>query len=682
MRRRFGPRRFAGFVTLAFAVSAALVFLTSGAFAGGNAGYTTFDATVQGCLDSPNGVDCNNYSAKEDVYTNGGPSGGKGLAEGDYFFAVLVPGFQNGGFLDGADGNLSDTTPSFDDHGNPLFQGAGGGDPVACRTFHVSGGLITSYAPGTACTDLYAVHATGTSTVQTGEKPLIALSPYDNTTNGGGVYIMAICPTSVLSDPNANSAPCKFDAFRIAGGEVTPAADLDASKTAVPDFTRDFTWSITKSACAHGITPCRQTVSQTGGSVTFDYVVTVTKSGANDSGWEVGGDITVTNPNSNTGDVMNIAVTDSIDNGGTCDVGNSGTDTQDLGTLSRGASASVSYVCTFSSNPVSGTNTVHVVWNPNLSDGSVTPNSSVDKTADYTFGDPTTVNGNCITVTDTFNNTLSTLSPPGGDCATTPHGYSHTINVTAGCHGYINTATFSGANVTTNLKQSDSQTVTVCGPLNTSALTIGFWKNANGNTLIQYYCAPSGGKQSLATYLSSLGAPSGPFSGAAGKSCSQLVTFANGILAGASATDMNVMLKAQMLGTALDVYFSDPNKGYTSTTISGKKPPSSFLTNGSLGGLNIDLTLICPMIDNTTAGTASCKNNTPSTNGFASGAFLSACLTVQGILDYESTVPSPYNGYPFVALTTKSIWYGGDRTKEEIAKNTFDQINNRAAFGC
>jgi hypothetical protein len=668
-------------VTFALALSAALVFLTSGALAGGNAGYTTFDATIQGCLDSPNGVDCNNYSSKDAVYTNGGPSGGKGLADGDYFFAVLVPGFQNGGFLDGADGNLSDTTQSFDDKSDALFQGDGSGDSVDCRIFHVSGGLITSYNPGTACTTSYAAHATGTSTVQTGSKPLIALSPYDDTTNNGGVYIMAICPTSVLSDPNANPAPCKFDAFRIAGGEVTPAGDLDASKTAVPSFTRDFTWSITKSACAHGITPCKQTVNQTGGSVTFDYVVTVTKSAASDSGWEVDGDITVTNPASNSGDIMNIGVTDSIDNGGTCDVDDTGTDSQDVGTLSPGNSTSVPYSCTFNSNPGSGTNTAHVVWNPNLSDGSVTPNSSFDATADYTFGDPTTVNGNCITVTDTFDGTTTTLSPALGDCASTTHSYSHTINVTPGCHGYLNTATFSGANVTTNLKGSDSQTVTVCGPLNTSALTIGFWKNGNGNTLIQYYCAPSG-KQSLATYLSSLGAGSGPFSGAAGKNCSQLVTFVNGILAGANATDMNVMLKAQMLGTALDVYFSDPTKGYTSTTISGKKPPSTFLTNGSLGGVNIDLTLICPMIDNTTAGTATCKNNTPSTNGFASGAFPWACQTVQGTLDYESTVPSPYNGYPSVLLTTKSIWYGGDRTKEEIAKNTFDQINNRDAFGC
>jgi hypothetical protein len=662
MRRRFGPRRFAGLVTFGVAVSAAIVFLTSGAFAGGNAGYTTFDAVQGGCNDGPNGVDCNNYDAKGDVYMNGGPANGAGLPDGDYYFTVLVPGHQNGGFIQDADGNLSDQTAGSTAGDN------GTGDTIADRTFTIStvgGQKVISYSGS---------HGTGTSP---NGHFIVQLMPYDDTSNNGGVYILAICEVGATS-----SSQCKYDAFRIAGGgEVTPAANLDASKTAVPSFARAFTWSITKTACAHNITPCTQTVYQTGGSVTFDYVVTVTKSSATDSGWRVDGDITVTNPAGNTGDVMNIGVTDSTDDVSTCNVDSTGTDSQDLGTLSHGASTTVSYYCTFSSNPGSGINTAHVVWNPNLSDGSVTPNSSFDATADYDFGttDPT-VTGNCISVTDTFNGGLPTTL--GTPCAYAQYTYSHTINVTPGCHSYLNTATFTGANVTTNLKGEDSQTVNVCGPLNTSALTIGFWKNGNGNTLIQYYCAPSGGKQGLATYLSSLGAGSGPFSGAAGKTCAQLVTFVNGILAGASATDMNVMLKAQMLGTALGVYFSDPTKGYTSTTISGKKPPSNFLTNGSLGGLNIDLTLICPMIDNTTAGTASCKNNTPSTNGFASGAFLSACLTVQGILDYESTILSPYNGYPSVAGTTKSIWYGGDRTKEEIAKNTFDQINNKDAFGC
>src|SRR6266568_124099 len=33
--------------------------------ASGNAGYATFDQTAQGCLDNPNGVNCNNYSEKD-----------------------------------------------------------------------------------------------------------------------------------------------------------------------------------------------------------------------------------------------------------------------------------------------------------------------------------------------------------------------------------------------------------------------------------------------------------------------------------------------------------------------------------------------------------------------------------------------------------------------------------------
>jgi hypothetical protein len=54
---------------------------------------------------------------------------------------------------------------------------------------------------------------------------------------------------------------------------------------------------------------------------------------------------------------------------------------------------------------------------------------------------------------------------------------------------------------------------------------------------------------------------------------------------------------------------------------------------------------------------------------------------MQAILDFASTVPSTYNGYPSVAGTTSSIWYAGDRTKQEILKNIFDQFNNQMAFG-
>jgi hypothetical protein len=82
------------------------------------------------------------------------------------------------------------------------------------------------------------------------------------------------------------------------------------------------------------------------------------------------------------------------------------------------------------------------------------------------------------------------------------------------------------------------------------------------------------------------------------------------------------------------------------------------------------------MSDNSPTGTATCKNNAPSTNGFASGAFPAACMTVQGILTYESGNP-PFNG-----STSSPVWYSGNRTLQEIAKNTYDQINNQDAFGC
>lgn len=158
------------------------------------AGYTTFDAVQGGCLDSPNGIDCNNYRAKGDVYMSGGPTGGGGLSDGAYYFAVLAPGSQNGGFADGASGNLSDTTRF------PKTTDRGSGDPLSNRTFTVSGGLIASYG---------GTHATGTSP---NGKFIVQLMPYDNTPNSGGVYILAICRVGATSPKD-----CKYDAFKVKG---------------------------------------------------------------------------------------------------------------------------------------------------------------------------------------------------------------------------------------------------------------------------------------------------------------------------------------------------------------------------------------------------------------------------------------------------------------------------------
>jgi hypothetical protein len=141
----------------------------------------------------------------------------------------------------------------------------------------------------------------------------------------------------------------------------------------------------------------------------------------------------------------------------------------------------------------------------------------------------------------------------------------------------------------------------------------------------------------------------------------------------ASATNMNKMLKAQMLATALDVWFSGP--GWRSTKIGNVKPPSTFLSHNHLGTFEMDTTAICPMVDNLSTGTASCKNGNPSTDAVAAGALPASPMSMQAILDYAATVP-PFNG-----STSNSIWYAGDRTKQEILKNVFDQFNNQLAFG-
>ena len=178
----------------AFCVFSLLFAATAGAVVAG-AGFTTFDKTIGGCLNgnNPNGVNCNLYEAKADVYMSGGPESGKStLSDGQYFFAVVTPGEENGGFIDGAEGNLSDEVAG------GTTGDAGSGDEVSNRTFTVEGQQIVSYA---------GTHKTGTSPKG---RSIIGLAPFDDTDNPGGVYILAICKVGATSP-----SECKYDAFKI-----------------------------------------------------------------------------------------------------------------------------------------------------------------------------------------------------------------------------------------------------------------------------------------------------------------------------------------------------------------------------------------------------------------------------------------------------------------------------------
>jgi hypothetical protein len=673
------------------------------------AAFTTTNTTVDGtghCKNGNEAVNCNIYDGKTYVWMNGGPVSA-GLGDGTYFFAVLAPGGQSDA-NDGSPDNLSD---DFDAYTN--------------RTFTLTGGTIGPYA--------------GTHDFA-GNK--IRLAPYIDTTNPGGVYILAIC--SLADGYPVDASDCKYDAFKVlpanafvvkackfndANGDgikdgdepllanwvitgtgvlnesgvqstvslttdedgcaaftvgdrnaavtftetsqngwlqtapfdtgtyggytgsatgvatlTTPIApdqvvyfgnynlfeggNIDVTKTASPRA--EFTLSIAKSVD-------KTSVTKAYGSATFNYTVNVSHGSGT---WTVYGDITISNTTSLT--VPNVKVVDTIDNNGTCTVKQSGSAVTSV-TVAPG-STPLTYNCTFAS-PLSfattGTNAVSLQVYDSVNDEWV---EIAYNTASYSFaalGIAGAVDG-CVNVTDSFAGTLGTVCADA--VSPVSFTYSRTIAVQSGCHRYDNTATFTTDDSATT--GSDSETVTVCGPINTGAKTIGFWQNKNGQTII-VQSGPSSGTCNATTWLRTYA----PFQDLpATASCSALATYVFNVIKAASSagTSMNPMLKAQMLATALDVYFSSASLG--GNKIGAPQP---------LGDVTISLTNICKDI-----GTCNTLED-------VSGAFGGATtMTVTAMLSYAAG-QSNVGG---------SAWYGQVKATQEKAKDAFDAINNQVAF--
>ena len=187
-----------------------------------------------------------------------------------------------------------------------------------------------------------------------------------------------------------------------------------------------------------------------------------------------------------------------------------------------------------------------------------------------------------------------------------------------------------------SLSFSINYTLEVCGFINSGARTIGFWQNKNGQKIIKNYFEGTGGT-SLDNYLRGYN----PFKDLTSTTGSGIATYVYNVIksANSSKASMNAMLKAQMLATALDVYFSDPSLG--GNRIDAPVP---------IGGLNIDLTNIY--------------------NENVSGAFGGAAsLTVSELLDYAASQSNDGG----------SMWYGNVKATQELAKDTFDAINNQVA---
>src|SRR5215469_9856505 len=134
----------------------------------------------------------------------------------------------------------------------------------------------------------------------------------------------------------------------------------------------------------------------------------------------------------------------------------------------------------------------------------------------------------------------------------------------------------------------NTATITQTGPM-------GFWQNKNGQGIITGGSS-TGGVCNSATWLRQY-APFQDLSASA--TCAQVGTYVTNVIkaANASGAAMNAMLKAQTLATALDVYFSDPALG--GNKISAPAP---------VGGVIIDLTKICKMIDSS-SGTGNCSGS-------------------------------------------------------------------------
>ena len=177
------------------------------------ASFTTINSTADGggtgagqglCFNGNGNVNCNQYFDKDFVWINGGPTGNS-LTDGQYFFAVLVPSGQSNP-NDRVPNSLSDSNLS-DDY-----------DTYQNRTFTVSGGNISFYG---------GTHDQGIDTADDNELK-IRLMPYSNTSNNGGVYILAICSLEGAGAspnkgvPGVNPKDCKYDAFKIREDEKPP----------------------------------------------------------------------------------------------------------------------------------------------------------------------------------------------------------------------------------------------------------------------------------------------------------------------------------------------------------------------------------------------------------------------------------------------------------------------------
>ncbi|MDQ1586259.1 MAG: hypothetical protein QOH80_1624, partial [Actinomycetota bacterium] len=507
------------------AVIPAAIWGASPAGAVTGAAFTTTNTVADGtghCKNGNEAVNCNIYDGKEFVWLNGGPVSAF-VGDGTYFFAVLSPGGQpapNDGGSSVANGELANLSDNFDN--------------VADRTFSVTDATVTNLG----------THDFGDNKIR--------LMPYADTPNHGGVYILAIC--SLGSDGSGypvTPSKCKYDAFKIRAGDTeTPEA---VAPTVIKDadgaYSNTYQWTISKDVD-------KTLVQQVGGNATFNYTVKAGHDAGTISGVTVTGTISVFNGNSDlNGDPIPVditGVTDQLSDSTACTVTDGGPQTL------TAIVTTFAYSCSLSALPAGQLdNTAAVSWDTQILSNTA---ELAAGNADFVFegiGFTGTTVDDCVAVTDTVAGALGSACV--GDVNPKSFTYSRTVTVPASaCVSYDNTATFS-TNIT-GATGSASQTVTACGGV-AGGLTIGFWQNKNGQGIISSGASTAGVCNSGAWLRGYQ-----PFQAlSATATCGSTATYVYNVIKVATCTSTsktcNSMLKAQMLATALNVYFSNPTLG-------------------------------------------------------------------------------------------------------------------------
>jgi len=402
-------------------------------------------------------------------------------------------------------------------------------------------------------------------------------------------------------------------------GNITPPSPVPPgiSKDAVGLYDIAYDWTIDKAVAEPTV------VKQLGGSHTFEYTVTVTHDDGTPSNVRVIGTIDVVNPN--LGYIYIDGVTDELSDGTICPVINGGPQFLPFG------DNYFEYSCDLDDELplIELNNTATVTWpDQDIDGGHLAVGSNPATVGPISFAQDEVVD-ECVDVNDSYAGFLGTVCV--GDDNPKSLNYSRIIPIPAHwCETYPNTATSTTNDTAT--EGSASASVRVCGPI-TGGLTMGYWQNKNGMTTI----LNMGNTAGVCNVVPVLRAYA-PFQDlSAFASCQTVANYVQGVIKAATARGptMNAMLKAQMLATALDVY-----------------------VNPALGLADIDLTLI-----NKPIGSAHFE--------VTSAAFGGAeHLMVWQLLAYAAG-QSNVGG---------SMWYGNVKSMQELAKDTFDAINNNVAF--